>query len=309
VKNKVPNFLIVGAQKSGTTSIYNYLKQHYEVFTPERLKEPKFFVAPIFKKINHNQPLWAHVMNNSIFEWQNYLKLFENVQKEKAIGEGSTAYLYYYETAITLIREYLEDVKIIISLRNPIDRAFSAYLHLRRDNLENISFEEALKKENCRKRLNWIPLYHLTSIGFYYNQVKAYLDTFDRVKVSLFDDLKKDSLGLVRDIYEFLEIDTSFIPDVSIKYGVTGIPKNRLIHKFLKESNILKSIVKPMIKTVISQEKRQKIIATIKTRNLQKPQMKPETREYLKKLYKEDILKLQDLIRRDLSSWSESQNV
>jgi len=303
VKNKLPNFLIVGAQKSGTTSLYNYLRQHYEVFTPERLKEPKFFVAPILKKINHNQPLWAKVMNNSTFEWQNYLKLFENVQKEKAIGESTTAYLYYYETAITLIREYLEDIKIIISLRNPIDRAFSAYLHLRRDNLENISFEEALKKENWRKRLNWIPLYHYTSIGFYYNQVKAYLDTFDQVKVYLYDDLQKDSLSLVRDMYEFLGVDTSFVSDVSIRYNVSGIPKNKFIHKFLKEPNVLKSTIKPLIKKVIPQEKRRKIIEKIKMRNLQKPQMKPETREYLKNLYREDILKLQGLIKRNLSSW------
>lgn len=132
-------------------------------------------------------------------------------------------------------------------------------------------------------------LYHYTSIGFYYNQVKVYLDNSDQVKIYLFDDLKKDSLGLVRDMYEFLGIDTSFVPNVSIKYNVSGIPKNKFIHKFLKEPNILKSTVKPLIKTVILKEKRRKIIEKIKMRNLRKPQMKPETREYLKNLYKEDI--------------------
>ena len=191
MKNKLPNFLIVGAQKSGTTSLHIYLKEHPEVFMPEKLKEPKFFVSPIFKKITSNQPLYTKVMNHSIFKWKDYLKLFEKIQKEKAIGESTTAYLYYYKVAIELIKEYLGDIKIIISLRNPIDRAFSAYLHLRRENFENISFEEALKKENTRKGLNWIPLYYFTSIGFYYHQVKAYLDNFDRVKIVLFDDLKK----------------------------------------------------------------------------------------------------------------------
>jgi len=305
LKNKLPNFLIVGAQKSGTTSLYNYLKQHYEVFMPERLKEPKFFVSPIFKKINHIQPLWVKFMSNTMFEWQDYLKLFEKVQKEKAIGESSVTYLYYYETAIILIKKYLGDIKILISLRNPIDRAFSAYLHLRRNNGENLSFEEALQKENARKELNWIPLYYFTSIGFYYNQVKAYLDNFDHVKIYLYDDLKKDTLSLVKDMYKFLGVDPSFTPDVSIKYNVSGIPQNKFIHKFLKEPNILKSIVKPMAKTLIPQGERRKIIEKIKMKNLQKPQMKPETREYLKNLYREDILKLQDLIKRDLSSWLE----
>lgn len=303
MKNKLPNFLIVGTQKAGTSSLYNYLKQHYEVFMPEKLKEPKFFVAPFYKKSNHNNPLWVDSMDYTIFEWQNYLKLFENVQKEKAIGESSATYLYYYKTAITSIRKYLGDTKIIISLRNPIDRAFSAYLHLWRDNHENISFEEALKEENKRKRLNWVPLYHYTSLGFYYYQVKAYLNNFDQVKVYLYDDLEKDSLGLVRDIYEFLGVDSSFAPDVNIKYNVSGIPKNKFIHKFFIEPNILKSVVKPIIKTLVPQEERRKIIEKIKMKNLQKPQMKPETREYLKNLYRENILKIQDLIKKDLSKW------
>jgi len=305
LKNKLPTFLIVGAQKAGTSSLYNYLKQHYEVFMPERLKEPKFFVAPIFKKINHNQPLYVKVINHSIFKWKDYLKLFENVQKEKAIGESTTAYLYYYKIAIKLMKKYLEDIKIIISLRNPIDRAFSAYLHLRRNNGENLSFEEALQKENARKELNWIPLYYFTSVGFYYNQVKAYLDKFDQVKICLFDDLKKDPLGLIKDMYKFLEVDPSFTPDMSIKYNVSGIPQNKFIHKFLKEPNILKTMVKPAAKFLIPKDRRREVIERIKMKNLQKPQMKPETREYLKNLYREDILKLQDLIKRDLSSWLE----
>lgn len=166
-------------------------------------------------------------MNNSIFEWEDYLNLFEDAQKEKAIGESTATYLYYHETAITLIKKYLGNIKIIILLRNPIDRAFSAYLYLRRKNCESISFKEALEIENIRKRQNWKSLYHYTSAGFYYNQVKDYLDNFDQVKICLFDDLKKDSLRLVKDIYNFLGLDTSFTLDVSKKYNVSGIPKNK----------------------------------------------------------------------------------
>ena len=110
MKNKLPNFLIVGAQKSGTTSLYNYLKQHYDIFMPERLKEPKFFVSPIFKKIDRNQPLWIKFMNNTMFELHDYLKLFEEAQKEKAIGESSVTYLYYYETATMLIKKHLGNI-------------------------------------------------------------------------------------------------------------------------------------------------------------------------------------------------------
>jgi len=304
VKKKIPNFLIVGAQKSGTTSIYNYLKQHNEIYMPERLKEPKFFVSPIFEKNDSNQPLWSHFMQNTMFSWQDYIKLFEKVQEEKAIGESSVTYLYYYKRATKSIKEYLGNIKIIISLRNPVDRAFSAYMHLRRDSRENMTFEKALKEGDKREK-NYPPIYHYTSIGFYYNQVKAYLDNFTQVKIYLFDDLKKDTISLVKDMYEFLGVDNSFTPDVSIRYNISGIPKNKFIHKFLREPNILKNLVKPVIQNLIPQEEKRKMIEKIKMKNLQKPQMKPETREYLKNLYKEDILKLQDLIKRDLNSWLE----
>ena len=170
---------------------------------------------------------------------------------------------------------------------------------------EKLSFEKAIKEEENRRNHNWAWGWCYIDVGFYYNQVKAYLDNFDPLKIYLFDDFKKDTLGLVKDIYGFLEVDTSFVPDVNIKYNVSGIPKNKFIHKFLKEPNILKSIVKPIIKTLIPQEERRKVIEKIKMKNLQKSQMKPETREYLKNLYRDDILKLQDLIKRDLSSWLE----
>jgi hypothetical protein len=92
---------------------------------------------------------------------------------------------------------------------------------------------------------------------------------------------------------------------VSTKYNVSGIPKNKFIHKFLIKPNILKSIVKPIAKTLIPQGEWRKIVEKIKMKNLQKSQMKPETREYLKNLYRDDILKLQNLIKRDLSGWLE----
>jgi len=303
VKNKLPNFLIVGAAKSGTTSLYHYLKQHPEIYMSS-IKEPKFITSQFltfpFKGIGDE-----NIEKNVIRSFREYCNLFKYVSNEKLIGEASADNLYYYEKAINYIRKYLQQLKIIIIIRNPMDRAFSAFWHLKRNNRESLSFEEGIRKEKKRKENNWEFIWFYTEVGFYYNQVKAYLDNFNQVKIYLFDDLKKDGLGLVKDIYKFLGVDTSFTPDISIKYNVSGIPKNKFIHKFLKEPNILKNAVAPFAKTLISKEKRRKIIEKIRMRNLQKHQMKPETREYLKNLYREDILKLQDLIKRDLSGWLE----
>jgi len=303
MKLKLPNFLIVGAAKSGTTSLYYYLKQHPEVYMSP-VKEPKFitaqFLAFPLKGIGDEK-----VEQNIVKSYNEYCNLFNNITIEKAIGEASADNLYFYDDAIVHIKKYLRNIKIIIILRNPTERAFSHFCHFIRDNREYLTFEEALKEEESRKKNNWVFGWHYTNVGFYYPQVKAYLDNFDQEKIYLYDDLRKDTLGLIKDIYGFLGVDTSFIPDISIRYNVSGIPKNKFIHKFLKEPNILKTIVKPAAKFLIPKDKRRKVMERIKMKNLQKPQMKPETREYLKNLYREDILKLQDLIKRDLSSWLE----
>ena len=303
VKAKLPNFLIVGAAKSGTTSLYYYLKQHPEIYMSP-VKEPKFITSQFltfpFKGIGDEK-----VEQNIIRSFREYCNLFRDVKNEKMIGEASADNLYYYEKAIDYIQKYLRKLKIIIIIRNPIDRAFSSFLHLKREYREFLDFEEAIKKEKNRKENNWEFIWFYTDVGFYYHQVKAYLDNFTQVKIYLYGDLKKDTLSLVKDMYGFLGVDTSFVPDVSIRYNVSGIPKNKFIHKFLKEPNILKTIVKPAAKFLIPKDRRREVIERIKMKNLQKPQMKPETREYLKNLYREDILKLQDLIKRDLSSWLE----
>lgn len=115
--------------------------------------------------------------------------------------------------------------------------------------------------------------------------------------------MKKDTLALVRDICEFVEVDSTFIPDLSIKYNVTGIPQSRFVHAFLTKPMLLKKMMKPIVCPFLPKEKRTRFVNRLKAKYLKKPQMKAETREYLKELYREDILQLQDLIGRDLSHW------
>ena len=134
---KKPNFLIVGAAKSGTTSLFHYLKQHPEVFMPD-LKEPQFLVCEKIKGRLHKY----------IDSAAEYYELFEK-STEKCAGEASVFYLYYFEEAIKNIKKELgSDVKIIIVLREPVSRAISAYEHVLRNNpKEKLSFKEALLKK------------------------------------------------------------------------------------------------------------------------------------------------------------------
>lgn len=302
----LPNFLIVGTAKAGTSSIYHYLKRHPEVFMSP-IKEPMFFVREKLEK-----PIrFLKLSTNLVQDWSSYVRLFEKVNNEKAIGEASPHYLYYYDTAIPEIKKHLKkDIKIIIILRNPIERSLSAYIHLVRDNREHLSFQKALEEEGKRRTSNnYTMLYFYKSVSLYYEQVRAYLENFSQVKICLFDDLENDPLGLMKGLCKFLEVDSSFVMDLSIKYNISGIPKSKLIHNFITKPNIIKSLLKPMVKALILSDKRSALIERIKSRNLRnlrnlkESEMKQETKQYLLEVYTENILMLQGLIKRDLSNW------
>ncbi len=300
-KVELPNFLVVGVAKSGTTSLFDYLNQHPEVYVPS-CKETFFFISSVYKNINSNDPARR---KGVIFNFHDYLSLYKSIDDKKAIGEVGTGYLYFYDIAIPMIEKHLGNTKIVAILRNPIDRAYSSYHYFAMYFFEPFIFEKALKQEKNRKNDGWDFMWLYKDLGFYYKQIKAYKKHFDEVRVYLYDDLKSDTITLMQDMYEFLEADSSFVPDVSVKYNVTGVPKNMFFYKFLTKPNIFKSMIKPIVKAILPEEKRVKLVGDLRAKNLNliKPQMEPETREYLKKIYREDILKLQNLINRDLSHW------
>lgn len=298
----LPNFLIVGAAKSGTTSLYRYLNEHPEIYMPREIKETFFFTGKDFKDVNLESGNYGAAVITLL---ERYMSLFDEAEKGnfRVIGEACVGYLYYCKETIPKVKKYIPEANIIIILRNPIDRAYSNYMHHVRDGYEKYCFEDALRLETERKEKKWWWGYCLKEAGLYYSQVKAYWENFNCVKIYLYDDLKRDSISLVQDIYKFLGVDPNFVPDVTKKYNISGAQKNKWLHALLSKQNPLKSAFKPVLKVLMPEEKRRELIEHIKIKNLQKPCMKPETREYLKNFYREDIMKLQDLIQRDLSGW------
>lgn len=289
---KKPDFLIVGAAKSGTTSLFHYLNNHPKIYIPY-IKECRFFsqLPTNFKGLGAE-----FFVNSGIRDKNDYFGLFENYE-DKVCGDISNDYLYYYDASISNIKRYLgKDVKIIIILRNPIDRAYSNYMHHVRDGWEDCSFEEALIKESWRIKHNWAWPYHYVKVGMYFNQVKAYLENFNNVKVFLFEDLKKELF--YKELFNFIGVDYIKIETNKV-YNFSGIPKIKFIQNLIRTDNFLKKI----IKSLISSSSKDKLLYHIQRINLRKIEMKEETREYLKEIYKDDVYKLSDLIKRDLSFW------
>ena len=297
--NILPNFLIVGASKSGTSSLYHYLKQHPDIFLSEKQKEGRYFSQ---MKNCFRGPGDTVVETTVTKDEEAYKALFEGYGQEKAVGDISPEYLYFHEQAIPLIKTTLgNDVRIIIILRNPVDRAYSAYTHFKRDKRETLSFEEALEKEMEREAQNWLWTWKYKHSGFYTAQVKAYLDSFEHVKVFLYDDLISDQPQVLKNICAFIGVDDDFQFDTTYKYNVSGDPKNQLLYKLETSRGLINALKKVIPSGLVARVKKN----WTGEKQMVKSEMSQETRSNLVDFFREDIFELQKLIDRDLTNWLE----
>jgi hypothetical protein len=224
------------------------------------------------------------------------------------MGEASHCYLYEPQ-AVARIQEHLPDAKLVAILRNPVDRAYSHFLHMVRNGTEPLNdFVQALQEEETGA-------YHYQNRstqdyvgrGRYYEQLKRYFDAFDRkhLKVYLYEDLTNAPIDTLQNTFRFLGVDDLFVPDVSLRRNVSGYPKHKTLDKFLSRPSSVKEALKVYLPARL-RWRLSKAFDDLKTRNLIKPPaVQPEIRRQLVGVYREDILQVQELIQRDLSSWLE----
>ncbi|MCX7551329.1 sulfotransferase domain-containing protein [Xanthomarina sp. F2636L] len=298
MNNDLPNFLIVGTAKAATTTIHEYLKQHPNVFMTD-WKEPSFFKFKDKKNISFTtgRPV------KFVTEIKAYKALFEDGRDRAIRGESSTPYLYFYKETIDNIRKTIpnhKDVKILIILRNPIERAFSQYMMKVRDLVEDKSFLEAVKSEKTRMEQNAHFDFFYVDRGFYYNQVKAYLEEFNSVKIVLYDDFKKNPDRILDEVVTFLDLDKIQFKKIG-NQNISGRPKVKLISRLQKEDSFLKSF----FKNIVPKKLRIEFTSFIQKKNLEKENIDQESKYYLQGLYLENIKSLEKLIDRDLSKWLE----
>lgn len=301
MSNKLPNFLIVGAAKCGTSSLHQYLDQHPDIFMSQ-VKEPRFITS----QVNHfplNGPEDHKVESWYVKQYDDYVKLFEEAEGYTAIGESSADTLYFYQKSIPVIKQYLGDPKIVILLRDPVKRAFSAYQHLVRDLRETVSFEEGLAEEPDRIKNNWELIYHYTAASMYYESVKAFQENFTSVKIILNEDQVKRPLQTTHDLFRFLEVDPDYDINTEIKYNVSGKPKSQWLHRFFFEENRVRKLARPIARKLFSFTTRQKISQKIQEKNLTRMTINPEIKKRLQLLFAKDIASLEGLLNRDLSGW------
>lgn len=290
----LPNFIVIGAAKAGTTALYWYLSEHPAVFMSP-VKETNFFAYGRDAQGNllYGDPAVHHFPIQTLAEYQG---LFAQAGGASAIGEASPIYLECPQAA-DRIGAAIPSVRIIASLRHPVERAYSDYLmHLRHlgqrlDPARDLTAAAPWAAPDSR----WM------QVSRYHAQIERYYAAFPRsqIHVSLFDDLRRNPLALVQDVYRFIEVDPGFAPDFDTPHAIGGLPASRLLERLLT-NRAVRSMIKPLLPSGAANRVRR-----VRARNLKKaPPLPPELRrELTDRLFRDDIRRTAEVIGRNLDGW------
>lgn len=289
----LPNFFVIGANKAGTTSLHRYLDAHPEIYMSP-VKEPSFWSR---RETVTGPSMPSRPAIEAIADLAAYEALFDEVTDEKAVGEASTNYLQS-AVAPERVRARLPDVRLVAVLRDPSDRAFSAFSMLVSEGLEPLDdFEAAIDADLAGN--TWR---HYIGMGRYAPGLTRWMDCFgrDRMKIFLYEDLRADPGALMRETYAFLGVDPAFSPPLSEHSNVTMVPKHMGLFRLAKSSSTAKDAVKRVLPTSI----RARLKRTVSDWNRTRPgAISPEMRARLIEVYADDIDRTAELIGRDLSAW------
>lgn len=279
-----PNFLIIGAAKSGTTSLYHYLAEHPQIFM-SKVKETNFFAYPRDGRPTY---VWGDEIKRSRFTVTteaDYLALFDAVRGEKAVGEASPVYLGS-TIAPSAIRRRLPDARLVVILRNPVERAYSGYQMHVRGLATRLPASKAFDADR-----------HWVRQGMYFSMLSRYFELFSRgqIEVLLFDDLKADAARLMRGLYRSLGVDDGFLPSLEKAHNPGGLPRSTALAA-------IKKLLRPVARRLPHGLRQAGLAFYNATSTRKAPGMSAEARRQLEVLYRDDVERLSELVGMELSS-------
>ena len=280
-----PNFLVIGAAKSGTTSLYHHLKEHPEVFMPE-VKEPQFFSE----------------ISDQYKDQQSYLSLFKNKGYAKRWGEASVTYLVDPVSPYRIYEQFGRDVKLICVLRNPARAIYSVYGQVVKMRMEKRPASDAILDSFYIRGWNsasWAGRYAWKVD--YVTHLKRYYKIFPKsgIKIFFFEDFFKPGLPQYRDLCQFLGVSESFVPHQAI-HNKGYIWKSTILNSFIWEK--YKKYISPVAQKVLPQKIRTDIRdRLVKWNQKPLPPMDDELYEKLKIKLNPGVRELEKLLNRDLS--------
>lgn len=297
----LPNFLVIGAGRSGTTSLHHYLGQHPEIFVSP-VKAPSHFYCRDLERID-DPYVRLVVRNYFVPDARSYEALFDGVREEKAIGEVSPVYLASRRVAPGIARE-LPEVRLIAILRNPVDRAWARFVGRRRDGLEQrAEFGEVVRQELEDPLVRDEAAGTYLASGCVHHFLEPYFELFGprRIRVHLFEDFVESPLGVVSDLFDFLGVESRFEPDLEQRHNRSGGSiRNPVLRRLWTGSVLWRARLRPHLPVRLRNS-----VFRLVTRDLVAPRLEPELRAQLTELFRDDTLRLQELLGRDLTHWLE----
>ena len=293
-----PDFLFVGTAKAGTTSIFNYLKQHPKISIPK--KETFYYIRNQYIGSDLDYPQ-QRKKDDVILKRQDLETLYSNIPKEQLVGEIGTGYLFNYKEAIPEIQSMIgTHAKILIVLRNPINRTFSGYMHFKKYSIELDELLQEIKKEPQRKKEGFDFMWQFSGLSYYAEAVSAYLKAFSQVKILFYEDLQQDPKSFMNEILQFIGLDP-FEFDFSKMYNPSGNAKNSALQKVITGDYSFKNALRPLYYFIFGKNRVQSFRNKIRDKNLEKAELNQMESQYLKDLFREDIKALQDIIGNSIT--------
>jgi hypothetical protein len=276
-----PDFIVIGAAKSGTTSLYQYLSAHPEICMSS-VKETNFFC---WYGCSKAFDIWGQELPremNVVTSRKEYAALFSGCG-DRLRGEVSPSYLFS-KSAPDNIKECNRETKILVVLRNPVDRAYSGYQMNRRLGRTKLSIDKA-----------FTPVEPWVRQGFYYAQLIRYFDRFPvkNIKILFFEDLVRDLNGFMCDVFDFLSVDTHDVTEQG-KYNVGGIPRVDYLSALLRNCGVVLGHLSPSVYSYVRSKVRPLVYSKA-------PVLPIRVRDKLKELYMSDCEHLQRLTERNLN--------
>lgn len=295
--NQGPNVFILGAARSGTSATADLLARHDEVFVSEP-KEPHF-LAFCESEQTFTGPGDDIMMNNEIVrDLEPYLRLFQSGSGHAKRVDGSASSLYYPERSIRTLKKHFRDAKLIVILRDPVERAYSSYQYLRYLEFEMLSdFSVALEHETQRIAAGWHHMWHYTRVGRYGEQIPYFVDAFPpaQLLVTFHDELRTNQPSFVARLCSFLDLEVP--TGLALReVNASGQPRSKILNNLIRRASR-----NPVSRTIIQKTIPTRVRHKIRKATLQQTSIPRSVESALRESFAADLRKLQETLSQNPS--------
>lgn len=294
-KTNLPDFFVIGVPKSATTSLFASLS-NMKFFFPTKVKEPHYFVYKDLGKsffVDRNGKPVRTTFNSFITDIDNYSQLYAGAKSHQLCGDFSTHYLRYAGLFSKNIKAVYQEnylkLKIIIILRDPIERAFSHYSMKRRGGNESLRFSEAINPETIGKRLSqgYLPTYDYIRFSRYHDDIQTIRNEFPQVLVVDFPKIISNPEESIQDILKFLNVESESSADLP-KLNVSGIPKDNIFAKTIFNLLYRRSLLKDVLPSQLKRRIRVRLRLLFGDKIMKKEIISPDELEYANTLLRDE---------------------